>query len=195
MSNKDKVTRQAFFKDYILDLLGGIDEAFGAELSDFAESFPELVRPPGACHEKEFIEKCLRCGACVKACPFFALTPVLQANVFDRGTPTLRVGQAYCRFCENFPCINACTSGALDLTNLSGQQRIATARIIAENCLRSNGTDCTECVKKCQSIAVAICLPESSKIPEISQEKCSGCGACAAVCPAYPDPAINLSTK
>ena len=195
-NNGKKVTRNEFFRNYFLDLFGVVDEAFGDKLSDFAEKFPELIRPPGACSEKEFIEKCSRCGACVKACPFFALTPVLLANEFDRGTPALRVGQSYCRFCENFPCVNACKSGALNLLNSASLQKIATARIVKANCLRSAGTDCSACSKKCELLGdAAISITADSTTPVIDPEKCSGCGACITVCPAYPDPAIKIEAK
>ncbi len=33
------------------------------------------VRPPGALPEKQFIETCMRCGACVDACPAYAILP------------------------------------------------------------------------------------------------------------------------
>ncbi len=183
--------RKSFFKNYLLDLLDGIDTAFGEELDGFAARFPELIRPPGACDEKVFLEKCTRCGQCSKACPFFALKPVLMANDFDLGTPTLRVGEAWCRFCENLPCVAACTSGALSIANYQQRPVIGLASIKSENCRRSPENDCQECYKKCPAAQAAISLqPAAAAL--VDPERCTGCGACLTVCPAYPEPAIIL---
>ena len=188
----NKIGRAEFFKSYLFELLDGASSAFPDELSEFASSFPELIRPPGAGKEQEFLEKCRRCGACIKACPFYALRPVAQSNSFDLGTPALRVGEAYCRFCGDFPCANACPSGALAQTHLASLQKIATARVIAANCLRSNGEECETCREKCDGTVSAITCPEPGKPPLIDAAKCTGCAACAAFCPAYPDNAIKL---
>ncbi len=184
--------RKRFFKDYLLDLLEGIDTAFDEELSSFAARFPELVRPPGACPEKEFLEKCRRCGACIKACPHFALKPVTMSNEFDLGTPALRSGEAWCRFCEAFPCIEACQSGALSIKNSDRLHKIGIAGIKPGNCLRSSGEPCRACIDKCPANPVAVVIPETGHAAVIAPEKCSGCGACLTVCPAYPDPAVIL---
>lgn len=191
----DKINRQGFLKNYLLDLFEGIDTAFGDELSSFAGKFPELVRPPGAGSEKEFLEQCSRCGACVKACPFFALAPQMQANEFDLGTPALRTGQSWCRLCGDFPCINACGSGALSMTRTSALKKIATVRVAEAECLRTTGTTCDACAQKCAQTAVAISFPAEGAAPVIDHEKCSGCGACLVVCPAYPEPVFNLFRK
>jgi ferredoxin-type protein NapG len=187
-----KTDRAGFFKSYLLDLLDGVHAAFPDELAEFADRFPELIRPPGALPEQEFLEKCQRCGACVKACQFFAIKPVFKANDFDDGTPALRAGEAFCRFCSDFPCVNACPSGALSLQNHASLQKIATARVTAEACLRSNGDQCQTCREKCDDLAAAITCEAPGEPPLIDKAKCSGCGACAVFCPAYPDNAIKL---
>ena len=49
------------------------------------------LRPPGADDEDEFLSKCIRCGLCVKACPYDTLK---LASVFDSaktGTPFLKL--------------------------------------------------------------------------------------------------------
>ncbi|HNX75135.1 MAG TPA: 4Fe-4S dicluster domain-containing protein [Candidatus Rifleibacterium sp.] len=183
--------RKSFFKNYFLDLFDGIDTAFGEELDGFAARFPDLVRPPGACAEKAFLEKCTRCGQCVKACPFFALKPVLMANEFDLGTPALRVGEAWCRFCENLPCITACASGALTKGNHQQRPKIALASIKPANCLRSHENDCQACYDKCPAAQAAISIQPATAVV-VDPERCNGCGACLTVCPAYPEPAIIL---
>lgn len=187
-----KIGRADFFKSYLFELLDGVSSAFPDELSEFANKFPELIRPPGAGKEREFLELCRRCGACVKACPFYALRPVSQSNSFDLGTPALRAGEAYCRFCKDFPCVKVCPSGALSLAHPERLKKIATASVIATNCLRSNGEQCETCREKCDTTAAAITCPTPGKPPLIDAVKCSGCGACSAFCPAYPENAIKL---
>ncbi len=191
--------RKDFFRAFFNDLLNGVDIAFGEELSAFAEKFPELIRPPGAGNEQEFLETCSKCGNCIRACPYFALRPVLMANEFDRGTPALRIGEAFCRFCHEFPCVAACPTGALSQKQQSRLHKIGCAEVIAGNCIRKDGTDCRACFDKCEEIgSCAIKLVTSAQndaecsFPEIINSKCSGCGACLTVCPAYPDPAISL---
>lgn len=186
--------RKSFFKNYFLDLIEGVDDVFGEKLREFAGKFPDLVRPPGACQESEFTKKCSRCGNCVKACPFFALKPVTMANDFDLGTPTLRCYESWCRFCEDFPCIEACKTGALAFNVLEKKKKIATARVTPENCIRSAGKNCQACFEKCNETfsAGAVEITEDLRPPVIKTDRCSGCGACLNVCPAYPEPAIIL---
>ena len=189
--NTGKIDRAGFLKSYLFELLDGAYSAFPDELTEFAEKFPELIRPPGASNEQEFLETCQRCGACLKVCQFHALRPVIQGNEFDRGTPALRVGESYCRFCQDFPCVKACPSGALSLARTTALQKIAVARAGA-SCLRNNGEACQTCLEKCAGLASAITCPAPAKPPQIDARKCSGCGACAVFCPAYPDNAIIL---
>ncbi len=192
---EDKTDRAGFLKSYLLDLLDGVHSAFPDELAEFAGRFPELIRPPGALPEREFLEKCRRCGACIKACPYFVLKPVFKANQFDEGTPTLRAGEAYCRFCQDLPCVNACPSGALSMQNHHSLYKIADAEVLSEACLRNRGEDCQTCREKCEELATAITCPETGQPPRIDPTKCTGCGACAVFCPAYPDNAIRLIRK
>jgi len=191
--------RKSFFRAFLNDLLNGFNIAFGDELSAFAEKFPLLIRPPGAGSEQEFLETCLKCGKCIKACPYFALKPVLMANEFDRGTPALRVGEAYCRFCPQLPCVSACPSGALSIKRQNRLRKIGIAEIVAKNCTRNHENDCHACLDKCNEAgynAIKV-TPQANEaqnhwLPEVIADKCSGCGACLTVCPAYPDQAISL---
>jgi ferredoxin-type protein NapG len=189
MSKKEKkINRLVFFKEIASSFGEIVDELFGESLADFSQKFPDLIRPPGAGNEEEFLRLCIKCGKCIKACPYIALQPVIYANEFDRGTPCLRVASSYCRFCKDFPCINACPTGALNLKNQ--KEKIATAIIDADKCLRTAKITCDACRKICDYEAINITA--ANKEPEILAQKCTGCGACVCVCPVTPTAAVRL---
>jgi len=74
---------------------------------------PRLVRPPGALDERHFLERCIRCGACMKVCPNNALHPTLiEGGLEALWTPVLvpRIG-----YCEPscVLCSQVCPTGAI----------------------------------------------------------------------------------
>lgn len=48
------------------------------------------LRPPGAEDEARFLSKCIRCGLCVKACPYDTLKLASLLDSPKNGTPFLR---------------------------------------------------------------------------------------------------------
>ncbi len=188
---KQKISRSGFFRELGSSLGQFIDAAFADELTAFAEKFPDLIRPPGCRNESDFLKRCIKCGKCIQACPFIALQPVLHANEFDRGTPCIRTGSAFCRFCNDFPCISACPTGALSLEN-GNLQKIARAEVIAKRCLRVNEIACEACGEICSRSFKAISFAKANEPPQIDACSCSGCGACLTVCPVTPERAIAL---
>lgn len=48
------------------------------------------LRPPGAENEARFLSKCIRCGLCVKACPYDTLKLASLLDSPKNGTPFLR---------------------------------------------------------------------------------------------------------
>jgi polyferredoxin len=83
-------------------LLGGILSGFFlARLFRFKapEAQSRLLRPPGVRNEGEFLEKCVRCGECMKVCLKSALYPaVLQAGIEGVFTPILMPRLGYCEY-------------------------------------------------------------------------------------------------
>ena len=74
---------------------------------------PRLIRPPGALDERHFLQRCIRCGECMKVCPNNALHPALAEGGLEAlWTPVLvpRVG-----YCEPscVLCGQVCPTGAI----------------------------------------------------------------------------------
>jgi polyferredoxin len=72
-----------------------------------------LIRPPGALDEPHFLERCIRCGECMKVCPNNALHPTfLEGGLEALWSPVLvpRVG-----YCEPncVLCSQVCPTGAI----------------------------------------------------------------------------------
>jgi len=72
-----------------------------------------LVRPPGSLDESHFLDRCIRCGDCMKVCPNNALHPAtLEGGVEGLWTPVLvpRIG-----YCEPncVLCSQVCPTGAI----------------------------------------------------------------------------------
>ena len=68
--------------------------------------------PPGA--EENFADKCVKCGLCVKACPYNTLTLARLGDPAPAGTPYFTPRETACYMCEDIPCVRVCPSGALD---------------------------------------------------------------------------------
>ena len=72
-----------------------------------------LIRPPGSLDETHFLDRCIRCGDCMKVCPTNAIHPAaLEGGVESLWTPVLvpRIG-----YCEPncVLCSQVCPTGAI----------------------------------------------------------------------------------
>ena len=98
---------------------GGCLLALGAGLwARQASALPaQAIRPPGALAEDDFLAACVRCGLCVRDCPYNTLKLSDLANVtlpVATGTPYFTARAIPCEMCEDIPCVKACPTGALD---------------------------------------------------------------------------------
>ncbi len=94
----------------------------------------ELIRPPGALPEPEFLTRCVRCGECMKACPTNTLQPIwLRAGLEGIFTPVVIPRLAACAVgCT--ACGKVCPTGAIRNLSLveKNHAKLGTAWIARE---------------------------------------------------------------
>jgi ferredoxin-type protein NapG len=159
-----------------------------------AASLPALaIRPPGALDESQFLGACIRCGLCVRDCPYDTLSLATLSDEVATGTPYFTARDVPCEMCEDIPCVKACPTGALDheLTDIDDARMGLAVLIDEENCLNFQGLRCDVCYRVCPSIDKAITLDmqhnrRSGKhalfIPTVHSDACTGCGKCEKAC-------------
>ncbi len=178
-----------------------------------------LVRPPGSLDEKSFLERCIRCGECMKVCPNNALHPTLgEAGLEGIWSPVLvpRIG-----YCEPscVLCSQVCPTGAIwEITQAEkgwvgeGSEedrkpiRVGTAFYDRGRCLPwAMATECIVCEEWCPTSPKAIYLRAAEVVdaegkikqvrqPYVDPERCVGCGACEFACPVQDRPAVYVTS-
>lgn len=151
------------------------------------------LRPPGALAEPEFLSACVRCGLCVRDCPYDTLKLSEAGDGLPVGTPAFVARRVPCEMCETIPCVAACPTGALDkgLTDIR-EARMGVAVLVGhETCLNVLGLRCDVCYRVCPLIDQAITLERSHNersdrharfVPTVHTAKCTGCGKCERAC-------------
>ena len=159
-----------------------------------AESLPaDAIRPPGVADENTFQSACIRCGLCVRDCPYDTLKLATLAENVATGTPYFEARKIPCEMCEDIPCVKACPTGALDpgLTDIDDARMGLAVLIDQETCIAFQGLRCEVCFNVCPLIGKAISLnrthnPRTGKhalfLPEVHSEHCTGCGKCEHAC-------------
>jgi len=178
--------------------------ALGAGLYASASSaLPvQALRPPGALGEVEFLSACLRCGLCVRDCPYHILKLAPVGEPVATGTPYFEARAIPCEMCDDIPCVQACPSGALDREFHDINQAKMGLAVLTdhETCLNFLGLRCDVCYRACPVIDKAITLemvhnPRSDRhamlLPTIHSDYCTGCGKCESAC-VLPEAAIKV---
>jgi MauM/NapG family ferredoxin protein len=164
----------------------------------------DVIRPPAALNEEEFLNRCVRCGNCMKVC----ITNGLQPTMFQSGlqgvwTPRLVPEIGYCEY-QCTLCGNTCPTGAI--LSLSVEQKKAVKLGVAEIdrsiCIPwAHNKDCIVCEEHCPISQKAIKL-KGVKIgsrtifrPYIDEVLCVGCGICQNKCPVRPRRAIEVAPR
>ena len=168
-----------------------------------AKALPPLaLRPPGALAEKDFLGACVRCGLCVRDCPYDILSLANPEQPVATGTPYFVARQLPCEMCDDIPCVKACPTGALEhqLTDINKAKMGLAVLVDQENCLNFLGLRCDICHRVCPVIDKAISLESRVNartgkhtlfIPVVHSEHCTGCGKCEKGCP-LPVAAIKV---
>ena len=180
---------------------------------------PRLIRPPGALDERSFLERCIRCGECMKVCPNNALQPaLLEAGVEGLWTPVLAPRIGYCEP-SCVLCGEVCPTGAIwEITQAEKAWlpasapkdakpiRLGTAFYNRGRCLPwAMATECIVCEEWCPTSPKAIYLRpvevtdatgtvKQIRQPYVDPDRCVGCGACEFACPVKDQPAIYVTS-
>ena len=197
-------SRRRFFSD-VAKSAGGA-ALCGLALGLYASKSVSLpaaaLRPPGALAEKSFLGACVRCGLCVRDCPYDTLQLARLEQPLVTGTPYFTARDIPCEMCEDIPCVVACPTGALDpeLTDIDDARMGVAVLVDQENCLNFLGLRCDVCYRVCPLIDEAITIERQHNarsgmharlLPTVHADACTGCGKCEYAC-VLPEAAIKV---
>jgi polyferredoxin len=175
---------------------------------------PFLIRPPGSLPEGNFLERCIRCGQCMRVCPNNALHPTLMEAGFEGlWTPHLIPKIGYCEPTCTL-CGQVCPTGAIQELAFEEKvgdedrppMRMGTAFFDRGRCLPwAMATPCIVCEEWCPVSPKAIYLKEEIAVnsdgievqvkrPHVDPARCTGCGACEYACPVFDRKAVYVTS-
>ncbi len=133
-----------------------------------------IIRPPGALDEKRFLQRCIKCGQCMRVCPTNVIQPAgLESGLEALWTPSLnnRMGTSGCQL-NCVACSQICPTAAIRPITLDEKQgrgkfadagpiKLGTAYVDRSRCLPwAMGTPCIVCQENCPVSPKAIFLRE-----------------------------------
>jgi MauM/NapG family ferredoxin protein len=182
-------------RGFLYSLAGGLTVGFLAAQTPFTlrQNKFQLIRPPGAIPETEFLRTCIRCGECMKSC----LTNTLQPCLWESGlsglwTPKMDPRLAPCDQNCNV-CGKVCPTQAIRSLSLEEKThaKVGTAVLRKEMCLVwAQNKLCLICDEICPYNAIVFRPVEGYRRPVVVASKCNGCGFCEQRCPVRGESAI-----
>ncbi len=169
---------------------------------------PKLIRPPGTLDESAFLDRCVKCGECMKVCITNGLQPtLLEAGMEGVWSPVLVPRIGHCEYRCTL-CGQVCPTGAIKNLTMEEKSKIkiGTAMIDKGRCLPyAHGISCIVCEEVCPTSKKAIWFENTTianregqklalKQPHVDLERCIGCGICEAKCPVIGQPAIYVTS-
>jgi ferredoxin len=196
-SEKSGISRKQFFV-----FLAASVSLLGFKRKEVSGERLQVIRPPAALIEDEFIDRCVRCGNCMKVCITNGLQPVMFETGYDGiWTPRLVPEIGYCEY-QCTLCGKTCPTGAIPPIRLEEKlkTRLGVAEVDRSLCLPyAKGKECIVCQEHCPVPEKAIILDRDEKLgiqlPRIDEELCVGCGICQNKCPVRPVRAVRISPR
>jgi polyferredoxin len=158
-----------------------------------------VIRPPGSLQENGFLDRCVRCGECVRICSTSGRGlqhAGMEAGWEGLASPVLLPPTGYCEYNCNL-CGQVCPTGAIRNLDLPEKQAIkmGTAHFDKTHCIPwYYGENCMVCEEHCPVPEKAIKFREEKVktidgtdntvlLPYVVEDTCVGCGICAVRCP------------
>ena len=151
----------------------------------------QTLRPPGAIGEADFLSACVRCGLCVRDCPYKTLHLADWGDGPATGTPYFVARDVPCYMCKDIPCVAACPTDALSkqLTDIRDADMGVAVVVGTDTCYSINGiAHCQACYLACPIKDEAITMEmkrDGTRVyfePTVHRDRCTGCGKCEKDC-------------
>lgn len=168
-----------------------------------------VIRPPGALSENAFLDRCVRCGECIRICSTSGKGlqhAGLESGWEGLGTPLLHTPEGYCEYNCNL-CGKVCPTGAIPSLFMNDKHRMkmGTAHFDHVRCIPWHyGENCMVCEEHCPVPDKAIRFRKDTVtasdgrkadvlLPYVDETACIGCGICVKCCPLEADKGIFLT--
>ena len=169
----------------------------------------KVIRPPGSLEESVFLDRCIRCGECIRICSTAGKGlhySALESRWEGLATPILLTPAGYCEYNCNL-CGQVCPTGAIHPLTLEEKHetKMGTAHFDKTRCIPwYYGEDCMVCEEHCPVPDKAIKFREENLLtidgmennvllPYVLESDCIGCGICTSVCPLDGEKGIYLT--